>query len=585
MPIKFSCSDCGKHLRAPDDAAGRKCRCPDCGTVATVPNDGQPSLHSPAANRTDSGHRAQRPNSESPAGVAEPTVLGLPKSAARIVGGIVGVGVIAIAAIAYYGYSSSQRRMERRNQLIQTVEEQIDAANDKAGEYDFVGAKDIFLAAAKAVDESPYADVYLFDELNGKIDTARNGLQRQENDYRAKIRGGWTMFEGEFVSGATKQRILAARQEDALQQKRAERRAARAKRLAEEYLAERERERQTQLQRDDEMWQLASDTSGATSLEDLAVLTVAYLQRFPDGAHADEAIDLQTRLIERLWMNRVLDLRDHWRQLYAAIVENQALIDQVLARSDAWMYQQKLEKLANINVEYQNKMDEVSESLAEIGAAGFAAADVGQTAEAITAFCRRNRDEPRFQQWRKDWIRSADPQAQLVKSETITERIPNTAEAERWSQSEQLWATAPFLESAEDMCRFLDEFPMGAHANEARVRIALCIEMDWSTQVFLKLRQVQADRKSADEYHNDVAGDRGAQKQAMERSEKHLADALELVSELEDMGFRGDLNGQLPHANSDLTELVQFFRRFRAPGKYGDWEERRLIDLFLSAIK
>lgn len=38
MPIEFHCRHCGKALRAPDEGAGRRCRCPDCSTETTVPS-------------------------------------------------------------------------------------------------------------------------------------------------------------------------------------------------------------------------------------------------------------------------------------------------------------------------------------------------------------------------------------------------------------------------------------------------------------------------------------------------------------------------------------------------------------------
>jgi len=37
MPIPFSCPSCGKGLHAPDDKAGRKTKCPKCGTPVVVP--------------------------------------------------------------------------------------------------------------------------------------------------------------------------------------------------------------------------------------------------------------------------------------------------------------------------------------------------------------------------------------------------------------------------------------------------------------------------------------------------------------------------------------------------------------------
>jgi predicted RNA-binding Zn-ribbon protein involved in translation (DUF1610 family) len=37
MPISFSCLQCGKKLKAPDNAAGKSSKCPGCGTTVTCP--------------------------------------------------------------------------------------------------------------------------------------------------------------------------------------------------------------------------------------------------------------------------------------------------------------------------------------------------------------------------------------------------------------------------------------------------------------------------------------------------------------------------------------------------------------------
>ena len=37
MPIEFPCPNCSAVLRTPDEAAGKKARCPQCGTIADVP--------------------------------------------------------------------------------------------------------------------------------------------------------------------------------------------------------------------------------------------------------------------------------------------------------------------------------------------------------------------------------------------------------------------------------------------------------------------------------------------------------------------------------------------------------------------
>lgn len=39
MPIKVTCTNCGGVLHAPDDAAGKRGRCPTCGTVLTISQD------------------------------------------------------------------------------------------------------------------------------------------------------------------------------------------------------------------------------------------------------------------------------------------------------------------------------------------------------------------------------------------------------------------------------------------------------------------------------------------------------------------------------------------------------------------
>ena len=43
MPITVFCPNCGKKLKAPDTAAGRKAKCPQCQTVLTLPAAGEVS--------------------------------------------------------------------------------------------------------------------------------------------------------------------------------------------------------------------------------------------------------------------------------------------------------------------------------------------------------------------------------------------------------------------------------------------------------------------------------------------------------------------------------------------------------------
>jgi hypothetical protein len=42
MPIEFQCASCQKLLRVPDSAAGKKARCPTCGTIHEVPATVEP---------------------------------------------------------------------------------------------------------------------------------------------------------------------------------------------------------------------------------------------------------------------------------------------------------------------------------------------------------------------------------------------------------------------------------------------------------------------------------------------------------------------------------------------------------------
>ena len=43
MPIEFRCSECNRLLRTGDDTAGRQAKCPECGTIMTIPSPAQPT--------------------------------------------------------------------------------------------------------------------------------------------------------------------------------------------------------------------------------------------------------------------------------------------------------------------------------------------------------------------------------------------------------------------------------------------------------------------------------------------------------------------------------------------------------------
>ncbi len=63
MPISVKCADCGKELKAPDALAGKKAKCPQCGSVIPIPapvadaeeiDDDDPPAAKPAASKSSS---------------------------------------------------------------------------------------------------------------------------------------------------------------------------------------------------------------------------------------------------------------------------------------------------------------------------------------------------------------------------------------------------------------------------------------------------------------------------------------------------------------------------------------------------
>jgi phage FluMu protein Com len=67
MPIRLKCEKCGKALRAADGAAGKRVRCPGCGTVLTVPT---PPANPPFAEAVALEESAPAP---APASVQKPS--------------------------------------------------------------------------------------------------------------------------------------------------------------------------------------------------------------------------------------------------------------------------------------------------------------------------------------------------------------------------------------------------------------------------------------------------------------------------------------------------------------------------------
>jgi hypothetical protein len=278
MAIQFSCSLCGKHLRVRDGAAGRKCRCPSCGNVATIPGAEPPPL--PSAARQGVGEAGADHDADGAAVVPQPNWT------VRIVVGILGVGAIVIGFVGYYGYSSSHQKMEERDRLTRLIHEQVGIAADKAEQYDFGSAKDLLLAAATEVVESPYADTYLIDDLNRKLDAARYDLERREADHRDKIRAGWTVIDGRLVSPADQQRALAEkkrREEQEAKRKAEERRMAQARAKAEaEARAKEERRRRAAEEAEREGARQAAEEEAAKRMVAEAVRNLPSLQAVLD---------------------------------------------------------------------------------------------------------------------------------------------------------------------------------------------------------------------------------------------------------------------------------------------------------------
>ena len=50
MPIRVKCTQCGRRLVAPDTLAGKKAKCPKCGTIMPVP---KPEPKQPASDEDE----------------------------------------------------------------------------------------------------------------------------------------------------------------------------------------------------------------------------------------------------------------------------------------------------------------------------------------------------------------------------------------------------------------------------------------------------------------------------------------------------------------------------------------------------
>ena len=53
MPIEFDCGRCQSRLRTPDDSAGKGARCPNCGSIETIPSSSLPNETVSQSNSSD----------------------------------------------------------------------------------------------------------------------------------------------------------------------------------------------------------------------------------------------------------------------------------------------------------------------------------------------------------------------------------------------------------------------------------------------------------------------------------------------------------------------------------------------------
>ena len=65
MPIEFNCQSCGRLMRTPDAAAGKKGKCPSCSATMDIPSASAPQANTPAAPTSDSSSSEQGKGTES----------------------------------------------------------------------------------------------------------------------------------------------------------------------------------------------------------------------------------------------------------------------------------------------------------------------------------------------------------------------------------------------------------------------------------------------------------------------------------------------------------------------------------------
>lgn len=264
MVIEFSCCGCGRALRAPDGAAGRESRCPDCGNVAAVPTADSPlpelaSAAAASSARNESSVRVKHARGE-------------PNSTVRVVGGMIGVAVVLMVVVGVYGHRSNQLKAEERGRLILTIDELVSAATAKADVYDFDAAQRALDDAEKELGGSLHADGFFRDELSDKIIVARSSFEPLQAEYRSKIAKGWILFEGKLLTSSEHQVALSEKKKKEAEQTRLH---AEAKRRRREELR---RQREEETRRREAV--LASERA---QRERLVPVTKAEYDRIRDG--------------------------------------------------------------------------------------------------------------------------------------------------------------------------------------------------------------------------------------------------------------------------------------------------------------
>ena len=78
MPIEFRCTQCGRLLRTPDETAGKRAKCPECGAILAIPAPGAvpqppPPAQPPSGAGPGGGFTTPQPGPAPPGGPAPPS--------------------------------------------------------------------------------------------------------------------------------------------------------------------------------------------------------------------------------------------------------------------------------------------------------------------------------------------------------------------------------------------------------------------------------------------------------------------------------------------------------------------------------